>query len=73
MTIIDAVREQHRTPVVSLLVDTDVHPMYSVNDLLSRLDEPWRSRVARFGEPSGPTQSAHVNFPRLRNGGVRLD
>jgi len=65
--------EETHAPTASLLIDTDVHPMYGAQDVLSRLEEPWRSRMERFGEGTALTQAAHVNYPRLRNGGFRVD
>jgi uncharacterized protein len=56
-----------RSPRATLLLDTDTHPAFSAADLLSRLDEPWRSWLARAD------RGGHLAYPRLRNAGFRVD
>ncbi|MEU6641539.1 amidohydrolase family protein [Saccharomonospora sp. NPDC046836] len=51
-------------------VDADIHPNVSAADLLARLDEPWRSKFAAFGTRIAPPP---LIYPRVRNGGMRVD
>jgi predicted TIM-barrel fold metal-dependent hydrolase len=52
------------------VVDADIHPTVLPKDLAVRLPEPWRTRFERFGTRAlGPP----ALYPRVRNGGMRLD
>lgn len=55
-----------RTPVV----DADIHPFVDPARVAARLAEPWRTRFTRFGVR---TASPPMVYPRMRNGGMRLD
>jgi len=52
------------------VIDADIHPAALQKDIAARLDEPWRRRFERFGPriPNPP-----MIYPRVRNGGMRLD
>ncbi|MQA83927.1 MAG: amidohydrolase family protein [Streptosporangiales bacterium] len=52
------------------LVDADIHPAPLPEDLLARLNEPWRSQYERFGVR---VAAPPAFYPRVRNGGQRLD
>src|ERR1700749_650626 len=52
----------------TLLIDGDIHPSYSVDDIKPYLDPAVYARVKEFG------LHAHAeSYPRVRNGGGRLD
>jgi predicted TIM-barrel fold metal-dependent hydrolase len=52
----------------TLLIDGDIHPSYSVEDIKPYLDQATYDRVKEFG------LHAHAeSYPRVRNGGGRLD
>ncbi|MQA09898.1 MAG: amidohydrolase family protein [Pseudonocardiaceae bacterium] len=61
-----AKRKNQRTAVI----DADIHPHAMPPSISSRLAEPWRTRFERFGTrvPAPP-----LIYPRVRNGGMRLD
>lgn len=52
------------------VVDADVHPAALAKDISVRLDEPWRTRFERFGHR---VATPPMIYPRVRNGGFRLD
>ncbi|MGH3388400.1 MAG: amidohydrolase family protein [Actinomadura sp.] len=53
-----------------MVVDSDIHPAIMPMDLAARLDEPWRARFLDYGaRVPGPP----AFYPRVRNGGFRLD
>jgi uncharacterized protein len=52
----------------TLLIDGDVHPTYSVETVAPRLSEPARQLVREFG-----LHARAPHYPRVRNGGGRLD
>ncbi len=55
-----------RTPVI----DADIHPFVDPARIAARLPEPWRRRYTRFGVRNAPPPAV---YPRVRNGGMRLD
>ncbi|WP_435154652.1 amidohydrolase family protein [Amycolatopsis sacchari] len=57
---------QQRTAVV----DADIHPTIPAANLAARLPEPWRTRFQTFGTRVAPPPAI---YPRVRNGGMRLD
>lgn len=52
------------------LVDADVHPTMTVAALRERLASPWRAHFDAYG---GRVAGAYAMFPRMRNGGFRID
>jgi predicted TIM-barrel fold metal-dependent hydrolase len=52
------------------VVDTDIHPAAMPADLGKRMDEPYRSRLKNYGHR---VASPPMMYPRVRNGGFRLD
>jgi predicted TIM-barrel fold metal-dependent hydrolase len=52
------------------LVDADVHSSPTPASLGSRLSSKWRSHLQQFGPRYN---GGYAMFPRMRNGGVRLD
>lgn len=55
---------------LAAVVDADIHPAALPKDIAARLDEPWRTRFERFGHR---VASPPMIYPRVRNGGFRLD
>jgi predicted TIM-barrel fold metal-dependent hydrolase len=52
------------------ILDADIHPSVPAADLAARLPEPWRTRFETFGFRVAPPPAM---YPRIRNGGMRLD
>ena len=52
------------------LVDADVHPTMPRDALVERLGAPWREHFLEFGPR---VAGAYAMFPRMRNGGFRVD
>ncbi|TNC26863.1 amidohydrolase family protein [Amycolatopsis alkalitolerans] len=52
------------------LVDADIHPTIPAGRLAGKLPEPWRTRFTMFGTRIAPPPAM---YPRVRNGGMRLD
>lgn len=52
------------------VVDADIHPSIPARMLAARLPEPWRRRYETFGTRVAPPPAI---YPRVRNGGMRLD
>ncbi|WP_027940822.1 amidohydrolase family protein [Amycolatopsis taiwanensis] len=52
------------------VVDADIHPSIPAGALAARLPEPWRRRFETFGTRIAPPPAI---YPRVRNGGMRLD
>jgi uncharacterized protein len=57
---------QQRTAVV----DADVHPTIMPREIAARLPRQWRTRMEKFGTR---VASPPLIYPRVRNGGMRLD
>ncbi|MEU3274945.1 amidohydrolase family protein [Saccharomonospora sp. NPDC006951] len=53
-----------------MIFDADIHPTILSSDLLSRLPSPWRRRFELF---STRAVAPPMVYPRVRNGGTRLD
>jgi len=53
-----------------MLVDADIHPAAMPKEIAARLDEPWRTRYEEFGYR---VANPPMIYPRLTNGGNRLD
>lgn len=75
MAIIDTTRtevplEEQATsePTATLLVDSDIHPVLLPPELVRRLPSPWDEHYTTFG-----TRVPGLSYPRLRNGGMRVD
>lgn len=66
-------REERRRPHPTLLLDVDIHPVFLPRELLPRMPEPWRSRLERQISAMGALRGNPLTYPRLRNGGMRLD
>ena len=64
-------RTPSRRGAKTLLLDTDVHPLFLPRDILPRLPERWRARYAN--ENSGRGERGIFDYPRWRNGGFRID
>lgn len=52
------------------ILDADIHPAIPAGQLAARMPEPWRTRFTTFGTRVAPPPAM---YPRVRNGGMRLD
>jgi uncharacterized protein len=63
-------QDSDEAPKSAAFLDGDIHPTVPPQRLAEHLSEPWRTRLLKYGSsaPSPPEI-----YPRLRNGGFRLD